>query len=437
MREVVSRDVPTRARTVTERATREFRDATQRLLRSPEVHTRALRMAEPMRATESLERPPHMCIAAFSFLAACVSATLAAQATHATTASAKVEAQSSEHVPTSTSSMKKPPAAGLANSLCVERMSNDGTIARLDTLAGADTSSVARMNDGRLLLAYQGFPADDKAEFNRTAVRFSPDDGRTWTDAAPIVVDGIDPNLAPPFDPAIVALPDGRVRLYFISYVKPEGKPSAPPTKTSIYSAVSSDGVRYQFEPDVRFTVEGRVVLDAAAALHQGIFHLIVPDNGTASEFLERRERGEAQPGGNGYHAVSKDGIAFERVADLTLPSTQNRWWGNLLSNGDSLLFFGTGPGPWPLVTNDGMRWEPVAKPLALAGVDPCAIRTRDRGLLLITTTEPARTPATPKSKSTPTPTPTPTPSSPSEASPTGTASPASGSAVLPRDAEF
>ena len=354
-----------------------------------------------------------MCIAAFSFLAACVSATLApqatrdpqstpatqaTQATEATqeaTAPSKAEVHSSEHVPTSTASLKKPPAPGLANGLSVERMSNDGTTARLDAIAGADTSSVARMNDGRLLLAYQGFPAGDKAEFNRTAVRFSQDDGRTWTDAAPIVVDGIDPNLAPPFDPAIVALPDGRVRLYFISYVKPEGKPSAPPTRTSIYSAVSSDGVRYQFEPGVRFTVEGRVVLDAAAALHQGVFHLIVPDNGTASEFLERRECGEAQPGGNGFHAVSKDGLAYERAADLTLPSTENRWWGNLLSDGESLLFFGTGPGPWPLVSKGGMRWEPVAKPLALAGVDPCAIRTRDGGLLLITTTEPARTPTT------------------------------------------
>lgn len=303
------------------------------------------------------------------------------------------------------STPKHATARGSLNTLIVSRIVSgvaspapaDGASNELATFASADTSSVARLKDGRIALAFQGFPADDPRAFNRAAMRYSDDDGRTWTHGAPIAIDNLDASLAPPFDPTLVALPDGRVRLYFISFVARGLKPGTPPTATAVYSAISTDGVRFAFEPGVRFAVEGRVVLDAAAALHQGVFHIVVPDNGTADEFLERRAKGEAQPGGNGYHAVSTDGLAFDRAADLSLPSTRNRWWGNLLSDGDSLLFFGTGPGLWPLVSKDGMSWSVATKPVALTGVDPAVLRIHDEALLVVTTHE---TPQMPRSDS-------------------------------------
>jgi hypothetical protein len=305
------------------------------------------------------------------------------------------------------SAPKHATTAGSPNDLVVRRVPAQGSPEELTVFTSADTSSVARIKDGRIkdgriedgriALAFQGFPADDPSAFNRAAVRFSDDDGRTWTEAARIVVDNLDASLAPPFDPTLVALPDGRVRLYFISFVARGLKPGTSPTATAVYSAISTDGVRFAFEPGVRFAVEGRVVLDAAAALHQGVFHIVVPDNGTADEFLERRAKGEAQPGGNGYHAVSTDGLAFDRAADLSLPSTRNRWWGNLLSDGDSLLFFGTGPGLWPLVSKDGMSWSVATKPVALTGVDPAVLRIHDEALLVVTTHE---TPQMPRSDS-------------------------------------
>jgi len=296
------------------------------------------------------------------------------------------------------SSPKQRTAAGSLNSIVVTGVASDGNTREFAAFSSADTSSVARLKDGRIALAFQGFPADDRPDFNRTAVRFSQDEGRTWTDATPIVIDDLDASLAPPFDPALVALPDGRMRLYFISYVARDLKPGAPPTATAVYSAISTDGVRYIFEPGMRFTVEGRVVLDAAAALHNGVFHIVVPDNGTAAEFIERRKSGEAQPGGNGYHAISKDGLVFERVDDLKLPSTSNRWWGNLLSDGSTLFFFGTGPGPWPLASADGMQWKVAAKPIAMPGVDPAVLRGREGELLVIATKEPLPK-TTPESK--------------------------------------
>ena len=266
--------------------------------------------------------------------------------------------------------------------LVVQRVGPDGKPATLATFGRANVSSIARLADGRLVLAFQGFPADDPPRFNRTAVRFSGDDGRTWSEPEPISVSGLEAGLAPPFDPALVALPDGRVRLYFISHSGTE----AAPGQTAVHSAISTDGVRFTYESGVRFTVAGRVVVDCAAALHAGVFHLVVPDNGTPAEFLERRRRGEAQPGGHGYHATSTDGLTFTRTADLSLPSSRDRWFGNLLSDGEPLLFFGTGPGPWPVTSADGLRWSPSRTTVEVPGVDPCAIRARDGSWIVVAT---------------------------------------------------
>ena len=291
--------------------------------------------------------------------------------------------------PTTTGAAPHAPAAAHGpwdHELVVQRIAADGTPATIATFGRADVSSIARLKDGRLAVACQAFPAGDAANFNRVAVRFSGDDGRTWGEPTPIVVANMDVGLAPPFDPALVALPDGRVRLYFITHTGTD----AAPGPTAVHSAISADAVHFDYEPGVRFTVPGRVVVDCAAALHAGTFHLVVPDNGTPAEFLGRRRSGEPQPGGNGYHATSADGLAFTRAADLPLPSTRDRWFGNLLSDGAQLLFFGTGPGPWPMASADGMRWAPAAGPVAMPGVDPCAVRLRDGAWLVVATRSPA-----------------------------------------------
>jgi hypothetical protein len=285
--------------------------------------------------------------------------------------------------------IRSAPPAPAANRVEVVRIAADGTVESLAAFAHADVSSVARMKDGRIIAACQGYPPDDEKAFNRTAIRFSSDDGRTWTAATPITVAGLDSGLAPPFDPTLVVLPDGRVRLYFISYPTIDGRPGP----TAVHSAISGDGIRFEFEPGIRLAAEGRVVVDAAAALHAGTFHLIVPDNGTPADFLGRRQRGEPQSGGNGYHATSADGLAFTRVADLPLPSSRDRWFGNLLADGGTLLFFGTGPGPWPVASTDGMTWKATAAAVPVSGVDPAVVRLADGSWLVLSTREPSSAP--------------------------------------------
>jgi hypothetical protein len=137
---------------------------------------------------------------------------------------------------------------------------------------------------------------------------------------------------------------------------------------------------------DFKETVAARVQNDPAfaqALLDEAVSLFVKGDPDSAKLILRDRQK---------MHAVSTDGLVFERAADLPISPANNRWWGNLLSDGAQLLFFGTGPGPWPLASTDGLHWAAPAKPLAIAGVDPSAIKLRDGAWLLLSTKEPSGT---------------------------------------------
>lgn len=248
----------------------------------------------------------------------------------------------------------------------------------------AGVPTLARLPDGRLLAAFQHFPRHDPASFDRVAASFSSDQGRSWSPPQPIRIQDFESDLARPFDPTLVVLPDGRIRIYFTSH-RQSGRHHGTP---EIHSAVSSDGIDYRFEPGVRFAVAGRRVIDSAVAMHAGQFHMIVPDNGAEGDGdMQGRVRPEPAEG-IGYHAISRDGLHFERQADLRLPG-RGRWLGNLVSDGGRLLFFGTGPGPWPASSADGRRWDLPSASVAVPGADPGVVRLPDGSWLLAVTSPP------------------------------------------------
>jgi hypothetical protein len=280
------------------------------------------------------------------------------------------------------------------NDVLVYRVDTNGHGDRLATFERAGVPTLARLTDGRLISAFQYFPENDHRNFDRVAVRFSSDEGRTWTPATPIVVEGMESGLARPFDPTLVPLPDGRVRLYFTSNRSPDFRRSTP----AIYSAISANGTNYIFEPGVRFAVEGRSVIDCAVVLHKGVFHLIVPDNGSAENFMDGQRRHEPPPGATGYHATSQDGLKFTRVDDVKI-SGNHRWLGNAFSDDKQITFFGTaehGPGKpgqprggvWTGTSADGSAWQ-FQQLLDLAGADPGTVADRNGGWIIAVTGPP------------------------------------------------
>jgi hypothetical protein len=257
-------------------------------------------------------------------------------------------------------------------------VSREGPVERVATFERAGVPTVARLKDGRLIAAHQHFPADFGSDFDKVAVHFSEDDGRTWSAPQVIQLAGLPEGMRFPFDPTLVPLPDGRVRLYFTS-TRGRRLDEAPP---AIYSAISSDGVSYTFEPGPRFAVEGRIVIDCAAVLHRGVFHLFAPDNGPAGS-----PPGQNSREGIGYHATSTDGLNFTRQADVEIQGRRH-WLGNAQSDGDVITFFGTGEGMWMATSADGAAWKLVRAP-SIRGGDPGAVATRDGGLIVVITGPP------------------------------------------------
>ncbi len=275
----------------------------------------------------------------------------------------------------------------------VYRVNPDGKVEPVVTFERGGVPTVARLKDGRLIAANQHFPANDPENFDKVAVRFSSDDGRTWTAPQVINVAGLPEGMRFPFDPTLVPLPDGRVRLYFTGNMGRTFQRSTP----AIHSAVSADGVNYTYEPGARFAVEGRAVIDCAVVLHQGVFHLFAPDNGAGQNPGQRPENEPAEDRpreGVGYHATSPDGLNFTRVDDVSIDGSA-RWLGGAQSVDGNMVFIGTGSlnrpgrgGIWMAESADGITWKPLEGPV-LRGADPGAVKSRDGGWILVVTGEP------------------------------------------------
>jgi hypothetical protein len=271
------------------------------------------------------------------------------------------------------------------NDVIVYRTGVGGKVAKLATFPRAGVPTLARLKDGRLIAANQHFPSNSDLDFDKVAVHFSSDEGRTWSEAQVIQLAGLPDGMRFPFDPTLVPLPDGRVRLYFTSIRMLRFNKDQP----AIYSAVSANGVGYTFEPGMRFGLKDRPVIDCAVALHEGVFHLFAPDNG--NRLTERqRDLNDRVQESVGYHATSTDGLSFTRQADVRLEAGLH-WLGNAQSDGGVLRFFGTGgpSGVWTATSTNGQWWSLEERFPSVSGADPGAVKLKDGGWLLAVTGPP------------------------------------------------
>jgi hypothetical protein len=248
------------------------------------------------------------------------------------------------------------------NDLLVGRWDRGGPVRWAPWLERGGVATLARDPWQRLIAAFQWFPAERRDAFDRIAVRFSYDDGTTWGRPQTIEVRGLPPRFMRPCDPTLVALDDGRYRLYFTS--------GEPDRHAATYSAISTDAVRYTFEPGRRVGIEGESVLDCAVAQLAGTWHYFAP----------------AQRGlGRGYHAVSHDGLNFQRVDDVVVPGDR-QWLGCATSSRGGLRFFGSGrDGIWSAFSRDGVDWQLEDVPWGHAA-DPGVAETADGGYLIVAT---------------------------------------------------
>lgn len=230
----------------------------------------------------------------------------------------------------------------------------------------AGVPSVTRWRGDTLVCAFQWFREPrGSPSWDRVAVKFSYNDGVTWTDPTPIVVRGIPAQYQRPFDPTLVVV-NGRIRMYFSSS---DGMPMGGLSDiVNTYSAISDDGIIYDFEPGPRFDMPNKPVIDPAVVLFRGEWHFTAPI-------------GAPQEGA--YHSVSLDGLVFEPRPPYPSDNTHN-WTGNYTVVNDTVLrFYGSAQPLWYTQSSDAQSWGAFV-PTNVTGGDPSVVLTRDGRFLMI-----------------------------------------------------
>ena len=256
------------------------------------------------------------------------------------------------------------------NDLMIAEGSDPGVFGAAQTFVPrAGVPSVIHMGEGSLVAAFQWFPENDEEHFDKVAVCFSEDYGKTWSEPISIDIAGFPPEMMRPFDPTLALLDDGKIRLYFTSGIR------GPKMVPAIYSAVSAGGMHYTFETGQRLGVAGKRVIDSAVARFKGQWHMTAP--------IGSPEQGA-------YHAVSEDGLNFTRLPNIPSSGGAN-WTGNLLVVDDAMRFYGGSPRElfWS-ETRDGHVWSKPGT-ISLTGGDPAAVAAGNEKYLLIFTGVPRR----------------------------------------------
>lgn len=248
--------------------------------------------------------------------------------------------------------------------------SNDGITFLPPTVFqdSAGVPSVIRWKGDTLISAFQWFRVPvGSFTWDKVAVKFSYDNGITWNEPVPIIVNGLPGNYQRPFDPTLVRLNNDSIRIYFSSS---DGMPNGGLDSTvNTYSAKSADGINYIFEPNARVDELSNRVIDPAVIFFNNGYHYLSPI-------------GSPQQGA--YHYVSPNGINFMKVPDIPSNNTHN-WTGNyMLNDTNEMRFYGAGAnGIWFNSTANGGVWNGYVN-TNLIGGDPSAIKITPNDYLII-----------------------------------------------------
>jgi hypothetical protein len=232
--------------------------------------------------------------------------------------------------------------------------------------------SVIRWKGDTLISAFQWFRAPvGSPTWDRVAVKFSYDNGSTWTQPLPIQVSGFPANFQRPFDPTLLAFDNDTIRIYFSSS---NGIPMTLDSTVNTYSAKSTDGVNYMFEPVPRVDETNNRVIDPALIHFNNSYHYLSPI-------------GSPQQGA--YHYVSPNGLNFMKVPDIMSDPAHN-WTGNYMINDtNELRFYGAGTnGIWYNNSPNGGMWNGYVN-TNINGGDPAVLKTDVSEYMMIYVGEP------------------------------------------------
>ncbi len=230
---------------------------------------------------------------------------------------------------------------------------------------------IGTTNSDTLISAFQWFPAPTgNSHWDKVAVKFSYNGGTTWTAPTTCTFINLPVGNQRPFDPSLVKLPNGQIKMYFSDGV------NAPPTGgIDTYSGLSDDGKTYTFEPTARFDDPTKHAIDPSVAIFGGTYYYN-SWTGTNSD--------------GAFRATSSNGTSFTTQAVSPYDGT-HLWLGNYLVEGSNLKFYGCGMGMWVNSSSDGITWSTYTN-IPIMGADPAVVKNKAGNYRMIYTGPPNAT---------------------------------------------
>lgn len=227
--------------------------------------------------------------------------------------------------------------------------------------------SVIKWRGDTLVAVFQWFRQPiPSPTWDRIAVKFSYDNGQTWTQPTPIIINGLPVNYQRPFDPTLTVFNSDSLRIYFSSS---NGTPIGGLDSTvNTYSAKGSDGINFYFESGSRVDNPTNRVIDPAIIFFNTGWHYLSPID---------------SPNQGAYHYVSPDGLNFTRVPNIPSDNYHN-WTGNyMINNNNELRFYGSGGNIWYNQSPNGGIWSGFIN-TNIQGGDPSVVKISNTNYLMV-----------------------------------------------------
>ncbi|MCE3226335.1 MAG: repeat-like domain [Bacteroidetes bacterium] len=238
-----------------------------------------------------------------------------------------------------------------------------------DSSGVATVIRVGTSNSDTLIAAFQWFPMPmGNPGWDKVAVKYSYNGGASWTTPTTCTFVGLPAGFQRPFDPTLLQLPNGKIRMYFSC-----GPTIGSTGSINTYAANSTDGKTYTFEPVASFDDAAKNAIDPAVGLLGSTYYY------------------NSSTGVNGdpsHRAISTDAISFTTQATFPYDGI-HVWLGNYLADGSALKFYGCGNSIWMNSTTNGSTWSGYVNTNVGMGADPAVVKTKSGTYIMIYTGPP------------------------------------------------
>ncbi|MDX2172897.1 MAG: T9SS type A sorting domain-containing protein [Bacteroidota bacterium] len=240
-----------------------------------------------------------------------------------------------------------------------------------DSSGVASVIRIGTSNSDTLMAAFQWFPAPNgNPLWDKVAVKYSYNGGMTWTAPTTCTFTGLPGGFQRPFDPSLIQLSNGQIRMYFSS-----GPLSSTVGLIDTYSSISNNGITYTFEPTTIYDSQTKNVIDPTVGYFSGTYYYNSWTGVNAD---------------GAFRATSTNGTSFTTQA-VNPYDGSHLWLGNYMLDGSALKFYGCGANVWFNSTTNGTTWSGYTTTNVL-GADPAVVKTKNGTYVMIYTGPPSTT---------------------------------------------